>query len=133
MRRSVLMLSFVLSACATDSGEKGRMLIETASQGQPLPGAVCTVMTSSGTMSVTTPATVSVANTYGDLHITCDRPGYRTSEFVFRPSASQSGSSMGVGLGGGGGHVGVGVGLNFPISRGTDDYPSHVTVNMNPQ
>lgn len=131
MRRSILMLSFALSACATGSGERGGMLVETASHGQPLPGAVCTVNTDSGSNSVTTPATVSVADARGELRVVCNKDGYRTSEFVFRP-ASRSGSNMGIGLGGGGGHFGLGVGLNFPISIGAGSYPSHITVDMNP-
>ncbi|MDF3034901.1 MAG: hypothetical protein K0S28_175 [Paucimonas sp.] len=130
MRRSILLLSLVLAGCAT-TRDRG-VLIETASKGQPLTGATCTVKTSSLATTVTTPATIPPLTGSGDLQVVCDKPGYRTSEFLFRPSG-RSGSSMGLGLGGGGGRVGVGVGLNFPLGSIKADYPSHVTVEMNPQ
>jgi hypothetical protein len=131
MRRSILLLLVVLAGCATTDRDRG-MLIETASKGQPLAGATCTVKTSSLSITVTTPATIPPLTGSGDLQVVCDKPGYRTSEFLFRPSGRSS-SSMGLGLGGGGGRVGVGVGLNFPLGSVRADYPSHVTVEMNPQ
>lgn len=130
MRRIFLLLPLALSACATGAGNGG-MLVETTSRGQALTGAACVVKSSTGTISVTTPATVTIGNASGDLQVVCEKPGYRTSEFVFRP-ATRSGSNVGIGLGGGGGHVGVGLGMNFPLSVGAGTYPSHVTVDMNP-
>ncbi len=131
MRYLFLLLPLALSACATGAGTDGGIQVETTSRGQALAGAVCVVKSSTGTSSITTPGRVVIGNARGDLSVVCDKPGYRTSEFVYRP-ASGSGSNVGIGLGGGGGHAGIGLGLNFPISVGAGAYPSRVTVDMNP-
>ena len=131
MRYPVLLLPMALAACAT-TGPGGGLAVETASRGQAVAGANCTVTTSAGSWNVITPATVSVGSVSGDLRIVCNKSGYRTSELIVRPSGPV-GSNMGVGVAGGGSHVGVGVGVNFPISVGGGGYPSHVTVELNPQ
>ena len=100
--------------------------------GQPLPGASCTVSTASGSWNVVTPATVQIGSPNGDLHVVCNKDGFRTSELLFKPS-STSGSSLGLGVGGGGGHVGVGLGMSMPITMGSGSYPSRVSVELNPQ
>ncbi len=132
MRHSILLLCFALAACATTGSSGGLITIETASGGQPLPGARCAVSTNAGNWNVTTPATVAVGSANGDLRVTCNKEGYRASEVLYRPS-SPVGSGVGVSAGGGGGHVGVGVGLSFPVNLGGGTYPSRVTVDMNPQ
>lgn len=131
MRYLILLLPVALAACAT-TGSGGGIAIETASRGQPLPGANCVVSTNSGNWNIVTPATVAVGSGSGDLRVICKKDGYRTSEVLFRPSGPW-GSNVGLGIGGGGGNVGVGVGLNFPISVGGGTYPSRITVDLNPQ
>ncbi|HYD81493.1 MAG TPA: hypothetical protein VEC06_16925 [Paucimonas sp.] len=134
MRSLILLLTSALAACATTGAGDAGVAIETASRGQPLPGANCVVKTHSGSWNVVTPSTVAVGPTNGDLHVVCDKPGYRTSEFVFTPSGRYgSGSSIGIGLGGGGSRVGVGIGLSVPLSLGSHGYPTKVTIDMNPQ
>jgi hypothetical protein len=132
MRYLILSLPIALAACATTGSSGGRIAIDTVSGKQPLPGTTCVVSTNGGRWNVVTPGTVMVGGTNGDLHVVCNKSGYRTSEMIFQPSGPY-GSSMGLGVGGGGGHVGVGVGLNVPISIGGGGYPSRVTVDLQPQ
>jgi hypothetical protein len=131
MRHLILLLPLVLTACAT-TGSNGAIAIETATRGQPLPGANCVATNNAGSWNVVTPAKIAVGSANGDLHVICNKDGYRTSEMIFRP-ASPFGSSLGLGAGGGGGHIGVGVGLSVPITLGGGGYPSRITVDMNPQ
>lgn len=131
MRQLILLLPIAIAACATTGSSGGNIAIETASRGQALAGATCTVSAGTGSWNVTTPATVNIGSASGDLRVVCNKDGYRTSEMIFKPS-SPLGSSVGLGVGGGGGNVGVGVGLNFPISLGGGTYPSRVTVDLNP-
>jgi hypothetical protein len=134
MRHLILLFSVALTACATTGLGGGNVAIETSSGGQPLPGAVCAVSTYGGSWKVTTPATLNVGGTNGDLRVVCNKEGYRTSEMIFRPSGPHSGSSVGLGVGGGsGGRVGVGLGLSLPILLGGGGYPSQVNVEMNRQ
>jgi len=132
MRYLILSLPMALAACATTGSDAGGLTIETVSRGQAVTGANCTVSTSAGNWNVVTPANAAIGSASGDLHVVCNKDGYRPSELILRPSGPV-GSSMGVGVGGGSGNVGVGVGLNFPISLGGGGYPSHVAVELSPQ
>jgi hypothetical protein len=132
VRRLISMLPLLLAACAT-TNPGGSISVETRAQGQPLAGANCVVRTGAGNWNVVTPGTVFIGNPIGDLHVVCDKPGYRTSELVYRPSSGYSGSGVGVGLGGGSGNVGVGLGLNVPLMLGGGGYPARIIVDMNPQ
>lgn len=127
-----------LAACATApvSNDLG---IETVSRGQPVAGANCTVQLVEGSFDVVTPAVVPARNTRGDLRVVCNKPGYRTSEVLYRGSYGSYGSygsrtSLGFGLGGGGGSIGYGIGLGMPIGGGASpsQVPSTVLVEMNP-
>lgn len=126
-------LSLAIAGCATTGAGSGEIAVDATSKGQALAGASCVVRTGAGSWNVITPAVVNVGGASGDLQVVCDKPGYRTSELVYRPSTGSSGSNVGIGLGGGGSHVGVGVGLSMPISSGGGRYPSRVTIDMNPQ
>lgn len=132
MRHLILLLPLALAACATTGSNGGAITIETATRGQSLPGANCVVSNNAGNWNLLTPAKIAVGSANGDLHVVCDKNGYRTSEMIFRP-AGPFGSSLGLGAGGGGGHVGVGVGLSVPITLGGGGYPSRIVVDMNPQ
>lgn len=130
----LLPLSVALAGCATSGPGDGSILIETAVQGRLLTGVACTVSSKTGSWRVITPATVNPGRAYGDLHVLCSQPGYRTAEVVYPAMAvGGSGSGVGLGLGGGGGNVGFGVGLNFPFRSGSAAaYPSRITVELNP-
>lgn len=131
MRRLILLVPFAIAACATTGSGSNGLAIETVALGQQVTGASCAVSTNSGTWNVVTPASLEGVAPNGDLRVVCNKPGYRTSEVIQRPS-NPLGSSVGLGVGGGGGNVGVGVGLNFPIRVGGGSYPSRVTVELNP-
>jgi hypothetical protein len=141
MRRSGLFamgLALGLGACATApvSNDLG---IETVSRGQPVPGANCTVQLVEGSFDIVTPAVVPARNTRGDLRVVCNKPGYRTSEVLYRGGYAGydgygSRTSLGFGVGGGGGSVGYGIGLGVPIGGGASpsSMPASVLVEMNP-
>jgi hypothetical protein len=132
MRYLILLLPMIFTACATTGSSESSVSIETVSGGQALTGADCKVSTNGGNWTVLTPAAVTVGNANGDLRVICNKFGYRTSEMIFKPS-NPLGSSVGLGVGGGSGNVGVGVGLSFPLILGGGNYPSRVTVELNPQ
>ena len=131
-------LALGLGACATApvSNDLG---IETVSRGQPVSGANCTVQLVEGSFDIVTPAVVPARNTRGDLRVVCNKPGYRTSEVLYRGGYAGydgygSRTSLGFGLGGGGGGVGYGIGLGVPIGGGASpsSMPASVLVEMNP-
>lgn len=139
MRYLILALPFALAACASTNNvaEKG-VAIETVSRNQVITGANCVVSNGNGSWQVTTPGTVNTGGVNGDLRVVCNKAGYRTSEFMFRPTAypvASSGTSVGIGLGGGGRHVGGGIGFSLPIGGGGagsgGSYPPRVAVEMN--
>lgn len=141
MKRSGLfaMVSVLgLGACAT-APVSNDLSIETVSRGQPVPGASCTVLLVEGSFNIVTPAVVPARNTRGDLRVVCNKPGYRTSEVLYRGGYAGydgygSRTSLGFGLGGGGGSVGYGIGLGVPIggSASPSSVPASVLVEMNP-
>jgi hypothetical protein len=126
------LLASLLGACATGAGNDGKINIVSASNGNEFAGANCVVNTNSQTWNIVTPATLTIGNANGDLHIVCRKAGYRTSELIL-PPYGQSGSSVGLGMGGGSGNVGVGLGFSLPISTGGGYYPARVMITMHPQ
>lgn len=139
MRYLILALPFALAACAsTDKAAEKGVTIETVSRNQVVTGANCVVSNGNGSWQVTTPGTVNTGGVNGDLRVVCNKAGYRTSEFLFRPTAypvASSGSSLGIGLGGGGRNVGGSIGFSLPIGGGgggnSGSYPPKVAVEMN--
>ncbi len=133
MRYLPLVFSLMLAACASSGPTSKGIAIDTTSNQQVIHGANCVVSNNNGAWNVVTPATIDVGGANGDLRVVCNKNGYRTSEFVFRPTSSSygSGSSLGIGVGGGGRRVGGSVGFSLPIGgMGGGSYPSHVTVEM---
>ncbi|PUA18961.1 hypothetical protein [Glaciimonas sp. PCH181] len=125
------LLSVVLLAgCATPEGNNGRIVIETRSQGQPLAAANCVVKTDGGTWKLTTPADVVIAVSDGDLHVSCNKRGYRSAETVYKAPAGIGLPSMGNSAGGGG--IGLGQGMSLPmnVSDKNSAYPNRVTVEL---
>jgi hypothetical protein len=132
MRHTILMLSFAVTACATNGSGDGSLAVDTTSRGQILAGASCVVKTDAASWTVITPAIIAGVMPTSDLRVVCDKPGYRTSELIYKPDA-RTGGSLGIGVGSGGRHTGVGFGFNMPIATGNGGYPARVTVDMNPQ
>jgi hypothetical protein len=129
---SVLALAAMLGACAS-APVSNDVIFETVSRGQPLPDASCLVQTIEGSARISTPARLPLRNTQGDLRVVCDKPGFRTSEVLYR--AGLYGAPAGsVGLGvASGGSVGVGLGFGLPIGGpGPAGIPERVLVEMNP-
>lgn len=127
-----VLFTVLLGACATGAGNDGRVSIVSASNGSEFAGASCVVNTNSQTWHIVTPATLMIGGANGDLHVVCNKVGYRTSELIL-PPYGQSGSSVGFGMGGGGGNVGVGLGFSLPISTSGGYYPARVMVTMHSQ
>ncbi|PFH04461.1 hypothetical protein BCF11_5240 [Collimonas sp. PA-H2] len=130
-----LMLGLALSGCATVASENGHVLIEASSDSQQLEGARCVVKTDSSRWNVVTPGDVLIVAADGDLHVVCDKPGYRTSEVVYRAPPGLNSPSVGIGAAGGSGGVGasgIGIGVSLPLSFGGKEkaYPSRVLVEM---
>lgn len=131
MRHLILILPLLLTACATTGSSGGGVLVETVSGGQAAPGAKCVVNTNSDNWDIITPATVRVNSINGDLHVVCNKEGYRTSEMIYKPTNGY-GSGVGFGIGGGSG-VGIGMGLSVPLTvGGGNEYPSRITVQLRP-
>lgn len=130
MRYLSLLFSLALVACATTDSGSGDIVVEAVSQGQALVGVNCIVANGSGSWNIVTPAIVSVGAASDDLHVVCEKTGYRTSELIFRPSSGNSGSGMGLSIGGGGGRVGGGLGFSFPLGSGGQRYPARIVVEM---
>jgi hypothetical protein len=132
MRSFIYALPLILAACATSGTGNGNVAIETTAGGQELLGANCVVTTSAGRWNIVTPASAPVGSASGDLRVLCNKPGYRASEVVYRPSTPTN-SNVGIGIGGGSGNVGVSLGFGIPIGLGGGRYPSTITVEMNSQ
>lgn len=131
MRQFIVICCAALAGCATSGRDGGGIAIETASGGNPVTGASCLVNHGGGSNTVVTPAVVGREGISGDLRVVCSKPGYRTSEFVFR-AAPSGGSSLGLGIGGGGGRVGVGLGMSVPIGGYSYTYPPRIVIDMHP-
>jgi hypothetical protein len=132
MRYLALAVPLALVGCATTGPGGSGITVETTSKNQAMAGASCVARNNSGSWNFVTPATIDTGGVNGDLQVVCNKAGYRTSEFIFRPMQS-SGSSMGVGLAGGGGHVGGGLGISFPVGgMSGGSYPPRVTIEMSP-
>jgi len=131
----ILSLGLALSGCATIASDNGRVQIEAVSDSQQLAGARCVVKTDSSRWNVVTPGNVLIVEADGDLHVVCNKPGYRTSEVVYRAPPGLNSPSIGIGATGGSGGigaVGLGLGANLPLSFGGKEkaYPSRVLVEM---
>ena len=133
MRRLLILIApLLLSACASTSGG-GSMLVETTYRGNVLPGAHCVLSSGATSWTVQTPASVYLGDLRGDLHVLCDKPGYRNSELIVRSGGALLGPNVALGVAGGSGHGGIGLGMRFPLILGSAGYPGRIAVEMTPQ
>lgn len=135
MRYLILGLCVVCFGCATVASDNGHVLIEATSDNQQLEGARCVVKTDGSRWDVITPADVLIVAADGDLHVVCNKPGYRTSEVVYRAPSGLNSPGVGIGAVGGSGGIGaigVGLGVNLPQTFGAKEkfYPSRVLIEM---
>ncbi|MDB5796814.1 MAG: hypothetical protein JWP36_716 [Paucimonas sp.] len=141
----LLTTALLLAGCASNPANQagsGNVEILAVSQGQAVAGAQCVAANAAGRWDFTAPATLQTGAPAGDLRVSCSKPGYRSSEVLYRPgpySGVGGGGypNVGVGVGGGSGGVGVGFGFNLPIGgtggASAGGYPPRIVVEMNPQ
>lgn len=122
----------LLAACATPAGN-GQLTIDSVAAGQQLAGTRCIVTSGGNRWDVTTPAALPVSMLAGEVRVTCDRPGFRRSEVLYRPGPPAARPQLGIGVGGGSGNVGVGLGLGLPVGGAYASYPPYLAVEMTPQ
>ena len=135
VRVSIILTSLLLMSCAGLPAYSGKLTVLTTTKSQPLDGADCVVETGAGRWTVQTPGLVTVGQPAGDLHVVCNKAGYRTSEVIHRnPGSRGSNHRIGVGIGGGsgGGGRGISLGMGFPMLGWRNDYPDQVVVDLSP-
>lgn len=69
-----------LAGCASiTSGDDQVVFVETYSAAGPVSGASCKLQNKKGFYYITTPGSLRVLRDYGDMTVTCDKPGLPTS------------------------------------------------------
>ena len=69
-----------MTGCASiTSGDEQIVSVETHSPAGPVSGASCKLQNKKGFYYITTPGSLRVFRDYGDLTVTCDKPGLPTS------------------------------------------------------
>lgn len=131
--KQVLMATCVavmLSACVSAGPGQPGIMIETATQGQPLEGATCVATIGSVRWDVKTPAVIAIDGARGDLRIVCDKAGFRTSELIFKPEPG-AGTTFSAGVAGGSYGGGGSLGMSFPLGGFSGRYPKRLVLDMN--
>ena len=121
------MLAFAgLTGCASIvNGTNQVVSVETRAPGGNVSGASCKLQNDKGVYYVTTPGTITVHRAYGDMVVTCDKPGLPTTTASFKSSAK--GVLAGNILFGGVGAIGAGVDI---ASGAAYDYPVVLQIMM---
>ena len=125
-----MLLWALLTACAGVSTGEPVILIETAARGQPVAGAACVATVGPVCWDVKTPAVLAVGGARGELHVICEKPGFRPSELIFRAAAG--GYGTGVSAGFGGGIHGSSIGMGIPLGGISAPYPRRLVIDLNP-
>ena len=114
----------LLSGCASITNSKLQPVSVSAIQnGDDVENARCALMNDKGTWYTTTPGSVTVQKSYGDMTVTCKKKGLRTGIMSVK-----SGSNAGVW-----GNIVAGgiIGYAVDASSGAGfDYPTNITVEM---
>ena len=115
-----------LTGCASIvTGTNQIVSVETRAPAGNVSGASCKLQNDKGVYYVTTPGTITVHRAYGDMLVTCDKPGLPTATASFKSSAK--GVLAGNILFGGVGAIGAGVDI---ASGAAYDYPVVLQVMM---
>jgi len=137
MRILIVIPSVLLAACASLGVREQTVLITTVENGQLIEAAQCSVINNVQRWDIVTPESLQVRGADGELHIRCDKDGYRSSELRIAPAGgAPSGSSVGLGLGGArggfGSATGVGLGLSLPFggAGSAGGFPAEIPVMM---
>lgn len=121
------MLAFAgLTGCASIvSGTNQVVSVETRAPTGNISGASCKLQNDKGVYYITTPGTVTVHRGYGDMVVTCDKPGLPTTTASFKSSIK--GMLGGNLVFGGVGAIGAGVDM---ASGAAYDYPVLLQIMM---
>ena len=74
-----------MTGCASiTTGDEQVVSVETYSAAGPVSGATCQLQNKKGFYYITTPGSLRVFRDYGDMTVTCDKPGLATSAMRFK-------------------------------------------------
>lgn len=126
MKKILLALPLVLavSACASITNSKMQPVsVATLKDGDEVEGAKCVLANDKGSWYVTTPGSVTIQKSYGDMTITCRKKGVATG--ILAVTSSSNGGVWGNIVAGGL------IGYAVDASSGAGfDYPTTITVEM---
>lgn len=113
-----------LTGCASITGSKLQPLsVQTIQDGKEVAGVGCTLTNDAGKWFVTTPGSVTVQKSTGDMAVDCTKEELRGHENL----VSKSNGAVW-------GNIIVGGGIGYIVDRNTGagfDYPNNVTVILN--
>lgn len=113
-----------LTGCASITGSKLQPLsVQTIQDGKEVAGVGCTLTNDAGKWFVTTPGSVTVQKSTGDMVVDCTKEELRGHENL----VSKSNGAVW-------GNIIVGGGIGYIVDRNTGagfDYPNNVTVILN--
>lgn len=115
----VLVSVLSLSACASITGSKNQPVsVTTYSEGDEVEGAKCSLMNDKGSWYVTSPGSVMIQKSYGDMVATCKKKGYPTGSVNIVSSANGGtwGNILAGGLIGYAVDASSGAGFNYPTN-----------------
>ena len=120
---SIVML-LALTGCASITGSKLQPLsVQTIQDGKEVAGVGCTLTNDAGKWFVTTPGSVTVQKSTGDMAVDCTKEELRGHENL----VSKSNGAVW-------GNIIAGGGIGYIVDRNTGagfDYPNNVTVILN--
>ncbi|MEO8714667.1 MAG: hypothetical protein ABI369_06615 [Acetobacteraceae bacterium] len=115
-----------LGGCASIVGGSTQSLSVTAvANGNDVAGAQCTLTNDKGVWYVSTPGSLAVHRSYGDMNVKCSKEGYAANV----ASVPSSTKAMAFGNILFGGLIGAGIDMSTGAAY---DYPSPITVHLTP-
>ena len=119
-----LALLVLVSGCASIAGEKLQPIsVKTMQDGKEIPGVNCSLKNDAGSWSVTTPNSVIVHKSTGDMSVDCNK------DVAIAGHETLVSKSNGVVWG----NILIGGGIGYIVDRNTGagfDYPNEVTVTL---
>ena len=119
----IIAAAFIATGCASVVGEKMQPVsVQTIHENREVAGVGCTLTNDAGSWFVTTPSSVSVHKSTGDLAIDCKKDSFAGSQTL----VSKSNGAVW-------GNVLIGGGIGYIIDRNTGagfDYPATTTVML---
>lgn len=124
MKKLFILTVLLLAGCASITNSKLQPVsVNAIYQGDQIEGAKCTLVNDKGSWYVTTPGSVTIQKSYGDMVITCKRKGISTG--ITSVVSSSNGGVWGNVLAGGI------IGYAVDSSSGAGfDYPTNINVEM---